>query len=270
MLNLVTYNLFKGGPSDYSAFGRVLDELNPDILLLQEVSDPKLYLAHVPADLQEQAACAIWGKAGTNYWGSAIYARHGTLTPLPLPSDLGGWITAAEVDDLPWRPAKEPLRVFNIHTPTRENRNYIGEVHRIIDVITSMAEGYDVIIGGDFNMTVSARHEAEPRKNTVQEGEIHRRLRRELGLINCWQALHPNQALPQTYRHQFQADSAPYHLDGLFIPASWYRYLDTCDVLNVEPWVGRSDHFPVTANFTLQVGQSQDSYAAAPTSPRRS
>ncbi len=98
MLTLVTYNLYKGGAPDYSAFGRVLTELSPDILLLQEVSKPELYLENAPADLKSQVASAHWGNAGTNYWGSAIYMRQGILTELPIPDALQGWVTAAEVD----------------------------------------------------------------------------------------------------------------------------------------------------------------------------
>ena len=45
MLTLVTYNLYKGGAPNYSAFGRALTELSPDILLLQEVSKPEPYVA---------------------------------------------------------------------------------------------------------------------------------------------------------------------------------------------------------------------------------
>jgi len=251
MLTLVTYNLYKGGAPNYSAFGRALTELSPDILLLQEVSKPEPYVEHAPEELRERIADARWGSAGTNYWGSAIYVRQGILSDLPIPDVLQGWVTAADMDGLAWRPGEKPLRIFCVHTPTRESRDYIAEVHRIIDAIKERAEGYDMVIGGDFNMTVGVCHEAETRQNTLQELAIHRRLRRELGLINSWQVLHPNQVLPQTYQHQFQADSALHHLDGLFVPATWYQHLESCDVLNGAPWVGRSDHFPLIASFAL-------------------
>jgi len=120
MLTLVTYNLYKGGAPDYSAFGRVLAELSPDILLLQEVSKPELYVEHAPEELRERIASARWGSAGTNYWGSAIYVRQGILTELPIPDVLQGWVTTAEVDGLAWRPGEKPLRIFCVHTPTRE------------------------------------------------------------------------------------------------------------------------------------------------------
>jgi endonuclease/exonuclease/phosphatase family metal-dependent hydrolase len=166
-----------------------------------------------------------------------------------MPEEFRGWVTAADVRGLPWSPGERPLRLFCLHTPTRKDGNYLGEVNRIIDIIVSMAHGHDVVVGGDFNITVSLRHESEPKQNALGEPEALRRLRRELGLINCWQTLHPNQVLPQTHQHKFQADSAPHHLDGLFVPATWYRYLDSCDVLNGMPWIGRSDHFPVVASF---------------------
>ena len=103
MLTLVTYNLYKGGAPDYSAFGRVLAELSPDILLLQEVSKPELYVEHAPEELRERIASARWGSAGTNYWGSAIYVRQGILSELPIPDVLQGWVTTASLQAHRWQ-----------------------------------------------------------------------------------------------------------------------------------------------------------------------
>lgn len=69
--------------------------------------------------------------------------------------------------------------------------------------------------------------------------------------MNCWQALKPKMILPQTLRHQFREDCPCFHLDGLFVPATWLRHLEDCRVLNGPEWRGEgySDHFPVVATF---------------------
>lgn len=249
MLNLITYNIYKGGAPDYSAFGRILTELNPDILLLQEASPPARYLAHIPPDLHDQVKHACWHNAGCNYWGSTIYVRTGNLTPLEMPDPLQGWVTAADVTGLLWYPGTQPLRIFSVHTPTRTPRNYPQEMNQIIDVIISKSVGYDIIVGGDFNITISASSEHPSNMQERLEAAIQQRMHHELGLINCWQALHPNQVPPQTYQHQFQSDAAPSHRDGLFVPASWQPHLESCVVLNDAAWIGRSDHFPVAARL---------------------
>jgi len=95
-----------------------------------------------------------------------------------------------------------------------------------------------VIIGGDFNLTVSVRHSSEERRNTPGEEAVHRRLREEFGLINCWQTLHLDEALQQTFRRHFSDDPQPFHIDGLFVPAAWQPFLKSCEVFNGPAWRG--------------------------------
>ncbi len=252
MLTLATHNLYMGGPGDYSAWARDLAALDPDILLLQESSEPARYVGNLPPEQHAQVRGAIWATTATNYWGSAIYLKQGSSVEMSLPAELRGWVVGAEMRDLAWHPASPgPLYVFSIHTPTGTPRGCECEVNAILDVIAPLAAGRAVIIGGDFNVTVSARHGAEERRNTLGERAIHRRLRDEFGLINCWQTIHPDEALSQTHRHFFSDDPQPFHIDGLFVPAAWQPFLKSCEVANGPAWRGtmNSDHFPIIATF---------------------
>jgi endonuclease/exonuclease/phosphatase family metal-dependent hydrolase len=262
MLKLATHNLYKGGPEDYSAWARDLAALDPDILLIQESCAPVRYLGKLPTELQAQARESIWveevwktaTETKTNPWGSAIYLKQGASSELPFPADLRGWVVGAEVSDLAWNPASPGLlRIFSIHTPTGTPRGYAGEVNAILDAIAPLATGHDVIIGGDFNITVSVRHSSEERRNTSEEEAIHGRLQGEFGLINCWQTLHPDQPLSQTFRRYFNDDPQPFHIDGLFVPSAWRPFLKSCEVSNDPTWRGEmnSDHFPMMATFAL-------------------
>ena len=187
MLKGATHNLYRGGPEDYSAWTRDINALDPDLLLLQESCDPARYT--YPS--------ALWAPVEANRCGSAIHLKHGQAVEVSLPAELRGWVIGAEVRELAWYPASPgALYVFSLHAPDRPSHNYEREVNAILDAIAPLVAGHTVIIGGDFNLTVSARHGSEERRNTSGEEAIHRRLREEFGLINCWQTLHPDEALP--------------------------------------------------------------------------
>ena len=261
MLKVATHNLYQGGLKDFSAWARDLNSFNPDILLFQESYAPVRYLGKLSPEVQAQAHGSIWAEetwktsteTKTNPWGSAIYLKQGASSELSFPADLRGWVVGAKLPDLVWPPApSSSIYVFSIHTPTGTPRGREREVNAILDVIATLAVGRDVIIGGDFNITVSVRHGAEKRKNTEGEKAIHRRLQEEFGLINCWQALHPDQPLAQTFRRYFNDDPQPFHIDGIFVPSAWRPFLKSCEVSSDSTWRGEmnSDHFPMMATFT--------------------
>ena len=119
-------------------------------------------------------------------------------------------------------------------------------MNEILDWIARYESAYDLILGGDFNLAVGVRHANE----TVPADPpwLLRRLRREFNLMSCWQAVHPNRDLAQTLRWA-RKPATPYHCDGVFAPASWYRYLEDCQVISDANWDVLSDHNPVVATF---------------------
>jgi len=76
------------------------------------------------------------------------------------------------------------------------------------------------------------------------------RFQQEFGLMNCWQTVHPNQYLPQTLRWSSNK-TMPFHCDGIFAPACWYRYLENADIISGKDWDKLSDHNPVPASFNI-------------------
>jgi len=121
------------------------------------------------------------------------------------------------------------------------------QVNKLLDEIGSVAGGRKIIIGGDFNLTVSHWSESE-RPVSKQDLAIQTRLSEEFGLLNCWQAANPNQPLSQTLRWTGNR-TIPYHCDGLFVPKSWADRLGSCVVLAGDDWDRLSDHNPVIAQF---------------------
>jgi hypothetical protein len=242
-MKIITFNLRRGGPPDPN-WSWVMPAFQPDILLAQESRSP-------PAPLLPRSS---WRAIQGSTWGSAVYVRSGQVRPLAL-RQFRGWLAGLEVQGFPFPPlAGRPLRVFSLHAPPRRimGTTYIEAVRKMLDVIWANRGDGDLIIGGDFNVTVGVHHPAERNGrgswvNQAAELRMLERLRGQFGLVNCWQAANPGVPLHQTLR--WSNDPVPsYHCDGIFVPASWQVRL-SCTVVDREEWAGLSDHNPVVATF---------------------
>ena len=252
-LNLVTYNLCKGGSPGYGTWAALFDKLAPDIFLAQESAAPEKYqAAKVQPFHRPPGSDLCWEQAGTNDWGSAVFARTQPVTPMPPLGEFAGWVMGAAVAGLPTPgDSAAPLHIYSVHTPRQPRHPATDVVGKILDCIRAQSAGAEVVIGGDFNITISARQPGEEQENSAAEKELFERLRMEFGLINCWQTAHPNTPLARTLRHRHNPDSLPYHNDGLFVPAAWGSALCSCEVLEIDPSFGElpSDHHVVQAIF---------------------
>lgn len=242
-MKILTYNLHFGGKKgDGSHWKKLLDEFAPDFVLAQETFDPKgcLHDEH----FSQLGHSVIW-RAVPAKWGSAVYATKHKLTEIIVPG-FEGWVVGARVDEFTiGGQTPRPLMIFSIHTPSPGP--YEQKVHEILNRIRELSDGSEILIGGDFNITTAYRHPTEGQKNTTGELTILRRLRTEFGLSNAWQSMQPNESLPQTLKWAGNKD-VPYHCDGIFIPHSWLRYLELCEVIT-EGWREMSDHFPILATL---------------------
>src|SRR5262245_41381251 len=150
-MNVATYNLLKGG-SRRVHWARLVEGFGVDPLLAQE-SYP--YHEHLPSRSYPDAeGRSAWQRAGRNIWGSAVFSTTGTVRPVRLPG-YAGWVVGAEVSGADWQPGlPDPLLVFSVHTPSR-GQSYHRQVNRLLDRIRRVARCREVVIGGDFNLTVS-------------------------------------------------------------------------------------------------------------------
>jgi endonuclease/exonuclease/phosphatase family metal-dependent hydrolase len=240
-MKIATYNLRAGGRrGNLVHWTRMIEAFAPDILLVQETRHPSHYLA---SDVYAANANRIhWRPARDGKWGSAIFARSGLLKPL-TPPKYEGYVVAAEIAGSDWsKRTGRPLRVFSLHVPAPYKR----PMNEILDFIATLDDSHDLILGGDFNLAVGIRHTSEPLP--TDPPWLLRRLRREFNLMSCWQAVHPNCDLPQTLRWA-RNPAAPYHCDGIFVPAAWYRYLEDCRVISDPGWDVLSDHNPVVVSL---------------------
>ena len=243
-MNIATYNILMGG-SQRVHWIKMIEDFGVDLLLVQE-SYP--HHEHLPPLLYPDAGSqSAWEMVEQNRWGSAVYSRTGSAKPIPV---LGftGWVVGAEISGASWQAGTaDSLLAFSVHAPSR-NESYQKQVNKLLDEIKKVAVGREVVIGGDFNLTVS--HSPGPERPTSkQDLAIQARLADEFGLFNCWQAANPDQPLHQTLRWT-RDRKTPYHCDGLFVPKVWKDRLQSCSVLSGDEWNRLSDHKPVVACFS--------------------
>lgn len=253
-MKIVSYNLQCGGKGRVH-WNEIIAEHSPEVLLVQESYAPEEHLS--PFKHDEIHEHAIWSPVESNgktlKWGSGIFVPNHHLKPIHLPDYLG-WVVGAEIAEFSCPDGeKRRLRAFSLHAPTGVG-TYQKVVNSILDMLLTCSDGCDVVIGGDFNLTISERHGSEERVTKKADLKIQTRLRDEFGLCNCWQTANADLPLPQTLRWGSDR-SVPYHCDGIFVPMSWARHLDTCNVPSSPKWDDLSDHNPVVAEFECKTRQ---------------
>ena len=222
----------------------MIDDYAVDVLFVQESYPHDVHLP--PLLYPDSRSRSIWNKAGSNQWGSGVFSRAGVLKQVEVPS-FNGLVVGAKLTETPWQADTESMFVFSVHAPNGTG-GYSGQVNLILDEIAKIIDGKEVIIAGDFNLSVS--HWAESvRQSSHQDLAIQSRLANEFGLINCWQAANPDREPQQTLRWTGDR-TTPYHCDAILVPKRWKDRLQTCSILSGEEWEALSDHNPVIAEFS--------------------
>lgn len=248
-IRLVAYNMGQGGSKDKETWNRVLPDLAPDVLFVQESREPSQSWLGA---LNSSNSDLYWVGVPNGRWGSGIWVREGSLLPLDVPGEFEGRVTAAIIEGMSWpQIGSGPVVAVSIHAPTRKGSSYIKEVGRILDFIAPMSEGRPLLLAGDFNVVVGMREPGQPIGISRGERLMLERMRDELMLVPCWQTAHPGEQLARTLRWMRKLTSLPYHCDGLFIPQSWTGNLAGCEVLEEGEWLRLSDHNPVLARLAI-------------------
>ena len=237
-MKLLTFNLLYGGQKkDINYWGaKMIKDFNPDIIFAQETNAPHSYFINEDKVFIDNSV--VWD-ATRSGWGSAIYLKDNSIEKINIPG-FEGWVVGGKLKKSFM--GQKSLFVFSIHTPSPGP--YDKNTFAILDVIKKIVGDNELIIAGDFNMTTALRHKSEELKLHKSDYKLITRMRKDFGLINSWQIIHPNKNLPQTLRWN-QKQITPYHIDGIFIPCSWVRYIDMCEVIDKEPWNKMSDHNPI-------------------------
>src|SRR5205807_638063 len=108
-VRLVAYNVGQGGSRDRALWERVMAELAPDLLFVQESRDPaQSWLPALPAFSGAAGAAGTcgqvchWVAVPGGRWGSGLWVRDGYLRPQPVPEGFTGRVVAAVVEGRVW------------------------------------------------------------------------------------------------------------------------------------------------------------------------
>jgi endonuclease/exonuclease/phosphatase family metal-dependent hydrolase len=224
----VTYNLHWGGNGDAKHHLKYLNSIvKYDLLFLQEAFDPKIY----------GEENYVWMNYEGRKWGSGIVYKTGNFSEVEVKQYYGS-VVAADIDD-----GSERFRVVSIHNPNTKER-YISSLNKIVDELNRI-KTENMIIGGDFNLySLGYRKPGEVIKTKDHEVKIIERMENEIGVVNSWVYLHPNDFMPQTLRWN-NAPTMPYHCDGIFISKTLAKRIKESLVLWDSEIEKLSDHNPV-------------------------
>ena len=241
-LRIASHNMCRGGRVDAgNAWQRLMSDVEADIVCAQETRHPSLYLASDNGWREPIHRLVPHGQ-----WGSAILSRRHALTELPIADEFAGWVVGARLHDVDMGGRVQDLEVYSVHIPSPGP--YERRVRKLIDILGRSPSGRPRIMAGDFNVTVALRQHFEDWKNSPGEKRILQRFRDELDLTNAWQAMHPEEPLPQTLRWS-RNKTVPYHCDGIFVDSRCGELLRGAVVLDDASWAAISDHNPVVAVF---------------------
>jgi endonuclease/exonuclease/phosphatase family metal-dependent hydrolase len=234
-MKLATYNFQLGGRRDGARhWQRLEDELGADIVFAQEAGRPP---GHRP---RWTGGNTVWRRINERAWGSAIVVRGKIVQELTFEAHAG-WLAGcvAELGD------GFAVTAISVHVPNIQGQNYTTVLTSLVNQIAAIELRAPLVIGGDFNVkSAGPRPVGDLPPLPGPEREIMERIGDTLGLVSCWESVHPGTDLPQTLRWSRSPEVA-YHSDALFVPKDWQ--VESCAVLAQDPWLAMSDHFPVTA-----------------------
>jgi exonuclease III len=263
-MRVVSWNIRRAATEPKQRAWTYLADLEPDVVLLQEVGD-------IPASFLDQHSVlhrlAI-GKTGRpQRFGSALLVRHGPLTevalmaPLTWVNDelnrLGGFVVAGQANVL----GTEAV-VVSVHSPAwyldrpRLSLVDVGDVRLtqnsdvwVADLVLAairplVAESRQVLVGGDFNL--SKTFDAWRRGGRGNQEYLDRMA--ALSVVECLAGFRGR--LTPTFRNP-KGGRVVHQIDHLFASTKFAEQLRSCDVPPAENIFqqGQSDHLPIIADF---------------------
>jgi endonuclease/exonuclease/phosphatase family metal-dependent hydrolase len=246
MFRLLTYNIQRGGHGRVEALAAVINTAAPDLVLLQEATDP--------ANVERLAAAT-----GMAEWRAFGRQSLGFMSRRPVQSSAWVRPRISRHAFLEVVPHGETLRVFGVHLSAvhaawTEQRRVL-ELRALLRSVARHQHGFHVL-AGDFN-TVAPGESLElsalpPRLQALvwmSGGRITWRAVQtvlDAGYVDAFRRLHPDEpglTLPTTSPHV--------RLDYVFVPATEANRVRACDVLRVPRATAASDHFPVVADLSV-------------------
>jgi exodeoxyribonuclease-3 len=244
MFRLLTYNILHGGLGRSQAIAAVINSCAPDLVMVQEATDP--------ATLERIAeAC------GMAEWRCYRRQSIGFMSRRPVVFSRWTRPRLSKHAFIEVVPSGEEVRVFGVHLSAVHaawtERRRVMELRSLLRAVKEHEQGFHVL-AGDFN-TVAPD---EPLELTalplrlrplvwLSGGRIRWRTIQtvlDAGYVDGYRLKHgsaPGPTLPTTNPHV--------RLDYVFVPQGFARRVVACDVLRHDEAVRASDHFPLVVDL---------------------
>ena len=238
MLKLLSYNIRYGGTGRESQIAEVIRSIDPDIVILQEASDP-------------EAVRRVSAETGLEFWGSKKDFSVGFLSREAV--DHHEWHELPEMR----RPYLElrlgELTIFGVHLSAIHGnwteRRRARELRAMLRSIEPRKDSFHLLTG-DFNTLAPGElldTRKLPRRLRILAWTLGGRLRFETiqlmidaGYRDGYRSLHTDEGLT------FPVWDPHVRLDFIFLPAEHIKKLTACKVMTDHPQVRTaSDHFPL-------------------------
>jgi exodeoxyribonuclease-3 len=246
MFRLMTYNIRHGGRGREAAIAAVINASAPDLVLLQEATDPRSI---------EQIADATRMEEWRAYAGQSL-----------------GFLSRRRVAFAEWTrprvsrhafievvPAGGALRIFGVHLSAVHaawtERRRVFELRALLRSVARHQDGFHVL-SGDFN-TLAPGERLDVRSLPLRlrslvwmsGGRIRWRTVQtvlDAGYVDAFRLMHKDDAgltLPTPLPH--------IRIDYVFTPKPFGARVAACDVVRHPQAAVASDHFPVVADLTV-------------------
>ena len=239
MLKLLTYNIRKGGRGREMAIAEVIRGWGPDLVLLQEATDPR-----VVSRLSELTELQYY--ASRPGYSTAFLSR--------TEPESSKWLELPAIRRAVLELCLPPLTLFNVHLRavhsnwTEQGRK--RELGALLGLIRSEA-ATPHIIAGDLN-TLAPNEDLDLRKlpprlrlvNWVTGGKVRYetiQIMLDAGYIDVYRSLHYDKGFT------FPTWDPHVRLDFVFAPNEIAERVTECTVLTGLPAPSASDHFPLGA-----------------------
>ena len=241
---LLSYNIRYGGTGRDAALAEIINAVNPDIVVLQEATDPR-----VVGRLAEAGSFVAWGsrsRFSTGFLSRIPVAHYAWYHP---GSSRHAFLEIAfEGTD---------VRVFGLHLSAWfskwSERRRAREIRALLDGIRQHQHGFH-LIAGDFNalapgeLLQAARMPRWIRAMVWLSGrDIERdtiQVMLDEGYVDAWRTRHPTDP-----GYTFPTWDPHVRLDYVFTPKRYAERLLACEVVREPPVVREaSDHFPLVVD----------------------
>ena len=245
-LRLLSYNIRYGGAGRESDIAAVINACAPDVVVLQEATDPNVVSRL--ADL-----------TGLAHWGSRIGHSTGFLSRGPVTHHAWHSPPGARHPFLEIVPEGQHVRIFGLHLSAWfsnwSERRRAREIRLLLEGIREHQQGFH-IVAGDFNALAPGEHlDVRPMPTWIRamvwlSGRDIARKTIQVMLdekyVDVWRRLNP---VGEGYT--FPTWGAHVRLDYMFTPERYASRFTECSVVTGAG--AASDHYPLRASVADEV-----------------